>query len=100
MATLDGARALGLEKEIGSLEKGKRADVIIVELDKLHAAPRPADIVSALVYSSLPSDVRDVFIEGKAVMRQRELLTLQENRVLSDARQAALELHQRAGLAT
>lgn len=87
MATLDGARALGLDKLIGSLEANKRADVIIVDMQQLHTVPAP-DIVSALVYAACASDVRDVFIEGRAVMRQRELLTLNRSRVLTDAHTA------------
>src|SRR6059058_804198 len=58
MATIDGAGALGLEKEIGSLEVGKRADVIVVDLTQPHASPRREDVVSTLVYSAQASDVR------------------------------------------
>ena len=99
MATLDGARALGLEREIGSLEVGKRADIIIVDLQKLHATPRPADIISTLVYSSQAADVRDTFIAGQAVMRERELLTLNEADVMLQAQKAAVALAKRAGVA-
>src|SRR5436190_5669375 len=66
MATIDGAQALGLEKEIGSLETGKRADVIVVDLARLQSTPAP-DVMSALVYSALPSDVRTVIIDGRVV---------------------------------
>src|SRR2546430_17581574 len=52
LATIEGARALGLEKEIGSLETGKRADLIVVNLNQLHSSPQRADLVSALVYSA------------------------------------------------
>ena len=98
MATLDGARALGLEREIGSLEVGKRADIIIVDLQKLHATPRPADIISTLVYSSQAADVRDTFIAGQAVMRERELLTMNEADVIRSAGQEYHKLATRAGL--
>ena len=57
MATIDGARALGLESEIGSLEVGKRADVAVVSLDRLHMSPE-AEVVSSLVYAAEASDVR------------------------------------------
>ena len=79
MATIDGARALGLEKEIGSLEAGKRADVIVVALDRPHSSPQGNDVVSALVYSAQASDVRTTIIDGQVVMRAGELLTLDES---------------------
>jgi 5-methylthioadenosine/S-adenosylhomocysteine deaminase len=96
MATIDGAHALGLEKEIGSLEAGKRADLIIVNLDCLHSSPRPMDIISAIVYSAQTSDVRDVFIDGQQVMRERNLLTLNEQEVIDEANREATLLRTRA----
>jgi 5-methylthioadenosine/S-adenosylhomocysteine deaminase len=77
LATIGGARALHLEKEIGSLEVGKRADLVIVDLDSLHQLPR-YNIYSHLVYATKASDVRTVVIEGRLVMRDRRLLTLNE----------------------
>ncbi len=77
MATSGSARALGLQVEIGSLEVGKLADLIVVDLDALHALPR-YDIYSHLVYAANRSDVRTVFINGRPVMRDRALLTLDE----------------------
>src|SRR6185295_9564080 len=74
MATIDGAKALGLDSEIGSLEVEKRADVAVVRLDRLHATP-VSDVVSALVYSAQPDDVDTVIIDGELVMRERRLLT-------------------------
>lgn len=75
MATIRGARALGLEKKVGSLEAGKRADVIAVEIDEPHAIPM-FQVYSQLVYALKGSDVRDVMIEGRWVMRDRKMLTL------------------------
>jgi 5-methylthioadenosine/S-adenosylhomocysteine deaminase len=98
LATIDGARALGLEQEIGSLEVGKRADVILINLDCLHSSPRPADIVSAIVYSSQASDVRTVFINGQIVMHERELLTMNEREVITEANREASLLLERAGI--
>ena len=98
MATLDGARALGIEREVGSLEAGKRADVIIVDLQQLHATPRPLDVISTLVYSSQAADVRDTFIAGQSIMRQRELLTLNEAAVMREAADEYHKLAARAGL--
>ena len=69
MATIDGAAALGLQAEIGSLELGKRADVIVVELKQVHNSPRPGDLASTIVYSAGPSDVATVVIDGKLVKR-------------------------------
>ncbi len=97
MATIDGARALGLASEIGSLEAGKRADVIVVDLNQTHASPR-VDVVSALVYATQATDVRSTIIDGRVVMRDRELLTLDETKVLADANREASELAARAGI--
>lgn len=97
MATIDGARALGLEQEIGSIEAGKRADVTVVELNQLHSIPSP-DVVSALVYSAQASDVRTTIIDGRLVMRDRQLLTLNEANVIDEANREAGELARRARL--
>jgi 5-methylthioadenosine/S-adenosylhomocysteine deaminase len=98
LATIDGARALGLQDEIGSLEAGKRADLIIVNLDRLHATPRPADLVSAIVYSAQASDVETVIIDGRIVMRERQLKTLDERQVIDEANREAALLMERAGV--
>ena len=98
IATIDGARALGLEKEIGSLEIGKRADVIVVDLAQSHSSPQRDDVVSALVYSAGSSDVRTTIIDGRVVMRDGELLTLNEADVIAEANREAGALTKRAGL--
>ena len=85
MATIDGARAMGLDSEIGSLEVGKRADVAVVRLDRLHATP-VTDAVSALVYSGGSDDVHSVIIDGEFVMRERKLLTLDEREIIANAK--------------
>ena len=95
MATIDGARALGLEREVGSLEPGKRADVIVVALDRLHTTPRP-DLVSTLIYAAEAADVRTVLIDGRVVMRERELLRLEEREVVLEAETHAAQLSARA----
>jgi 5-methylthioadenosine/S-adenosylhomocysteine deaminase len=84
MATIRGARALGMEKEIGSLEPGKRADMIIVRLDRPNAQPL-YDAVSQMVYALKAGDVRDVMVEGKPVVRDAKILTLNEQQVLAKA---------------
>lgn len=98
IATIEGARALGLEGEIGTLETGKRADLIAVKLNTLHAGPYLNDPISALVYSAQTSDVQTVIINGELVMRDRKLLTLDEQAVLDDATQERSGLMRRAGI--
>src|SRR5262249_13123638 len=95
MATLDGARALGLDEEIGSIEIGKRADVAVVDLHQTHSSPT-SDVVSALVYSAQAPDVRTTIIDGRVVMRDRKLLTLDEQNVIDEANNEALALAKRA----
>src|SRR5262249_21182477 len=94
MATIDGARALGLADEIGSIEIGKRADLILLNLDRLHTTPRP-DPVSTIVYAAEGGDVETAIINGQIVMRERQLLTLNEQKVISQALLEARQLMQR-----
>ncbi len=84
MATIRGARALHLENLIGSIETGKRADIAIVDFDALHQTPF-YNVYSQLVYATKANDVRTVIIDGKVVMRDRRLLTLDENVIKKDA---------------
>ncbi len=84
MATIRGARALHLDKITGSLEVGKRADIAIVDFDSLNQTPY-FNIYSALVYSTKATDVRTVIINGRVVMLDRRLLTLNENVIKKDA---------------
>jgi len=86
MATLGGAKVLGLEKEIGSLEVGKKADIIILDLNRPHLQPI-YNIISHLVYSATGADVRDVTLDGKLIMQDRKLLTLDEATVLQKAQE-------------
>ncbi len=86
MATIEGARAAGLSEKIGSLEAGKRADLIVVQLDQPHAVPM-FNVYSQLVYALKGSDVSDVMVEGKWLMRNRKPLTLDEKAI----RRKALE---------
>ena len=84
MATLGGARALGMEDRIGSLEPGKRADLVVVGLDEPRLHPL-YDPVSHLVYAAKGADVRDVVVEGRVIMRDRRVITLDEKAVLAEA---------------
>src|SRR5580658_3702024 len=84
MATIRGARALGMDKEIGSLETGKRADMIEVRLDRPNAVPL-YDAISQMVYALKGEDVRDVMVNGKPVVRDAKILTLDERAILAKA---------------
>jgi 5-methylthioadenosine/S-adenosylhomocysteine deaminase len=94
MATMGGARALGLDGEIGSLEVGKRADVIVVAADGPHVSPVDSPY-SALVYACHSSDVRHVVVDGKVVVRDRRLLTLDARAAASEARVRARAIFDR-----
>ena len=86
MATIDGARAIHMEKEIGSLEAGKKADLTLISLDEPNAVPM-YDVYAQIAYSLKGSDVETVIIGGKVVMRDRRLLTVDEPKVLDKARE-------------
>jgi len=84
MATIGGARVLGMEKEIGSLENGKRADLIVVRLDRPNAQP-VYDPISQMVYALKADDVRDVMVNGRPVVSDGKILTLDEGQILRKA---------------
>lgn len=86
LATIGGAKAMGMEKELGSIEAGKKADLAIVNLDKLHSCPnQEVDVISQLVYSTHASDVETTIIDGKVVMENQRLTTLNEKDILREA---------------
>ena len=97
MATAEGARAIG-QPETGSIEVGKRADLITVDAGQPHLTPL-FDPVKALVYSARGGDVRDVVIDGRIVMRDREVLTVGEGALLVEAERVARRCAARAGVA-
>src|ERR1700722_602891 len=84
MATIRGARVLGMDKLIGSLEDGKRADLIMVRIDRPNAVPL-YDAISQMVYALKGEDVRDVMVNGKPVVRDGKILTLDEAAILAKA---------------
>jgi len=84
MATIGGATAIGLGDEIGSLEVGKRADLIQVAFDDVHHVPT-FDVISHLVYVTDEQDVASVIVDGAVLMREREFLTIDTDRVASEA---------------
>jgi cytosine/adenosine deaminase-related metal-dependent hydrolase len=98
MATIEGARALGLEHQIGSIERGKRADLIVVDLEGMHALPG-GDVASRLVYAATAADVRHVFVEGRAVVSEGALTTLDAEQVRAAAKRECRRVVKRAGLA-
>jgi 5-methylthioadenosine/S-adenosylhomocysteine deaminase len=91
MATIDGARALGMEKQIGSLEQGKLADVIVVSMSAARQTPM-YDAQSHIVYVTRGDDVRTTIVNGKILMRDRKMTTLDAPRVLADARAYAAKV--------
>jgi 5-methylthioadenosine/S-adenosylhomocysteine deaminase len=97
MATIDGARALHLEKEIGSLESGKKADLILIGLDAPSAVPM-YDVYSQLAYSLKASDVETVIIGGRIVMRDHKVLTVNEPEVIAKAREYKKKIAASLGL--
>ncbi|MBZ0118766.1 MAG: amidohydrolase family protein, partial [Sandaracinaceae bacterium] len=97
MMTIDGARVLGLSDRAGSIEVGKRADVIVVDLEGAHALPG-GDPVTRLVYSCTAADVREVFVDGRWIVRHREVTSLDEARVRADAKSEAKKILRRAKL--
>ncbi len=97
MATINGARALGLEHEIGSLEAGKKADFVVIDLNRLHTTPSPNPI-SSLVYAATGGEVDTVVVDGKIVVEHRELKTMKEEEIIAEAHKHAGPLYKRAGI--
>jgi 5-methylthioadenosine/S-adenosylhomocysteine deaminase len=91
MATIGGARALGMEQQIGSLEPGKRADLLIVSMSSARQTPM-YDPVSHLVYVTRGDDVQTTIVNGKVLMRDRKALTLDRTQVLAEARAFAAKV--------
>src|SRR5687768_5913101 len=94
MATAGGAAALGLSSDCGTLEVGKRADLILVDLDTAHVQPIN-DVFSQIVHCAKASDVRTVIVDGEILMRNRQLSRHDEGKLLSDAKQANRDLMNR-----
>lgn len=99
MATLGGARGVGMDNEIGSLEVGKRADIAVFALDRAFASP-VHDPVSTLIYSMSGSECRTVLVNGQVLMLDGRLTTIDEEAVLDRARRSAAALIERAGIKT
>ena len=87
-ATIGGARAIGLDTQVGSLEVGKQADVIIIDTARSHLSPlyHPE---SHIVYAAKSSDVRDVVVDGRVRVRNRKVLSLDVNEIMARVREIA-----------
>ncbi len=96
MATIDGARAVGLEAEIGSIEAGKKADLVVLDYDNAFMTPIHHP-VSAIVYSALGNEVTSVMIDGRFVMRDGVVTGVNEAAVRRQAQISADDLARRAG---
>jgi cytosine/adenosine deaminase-related metal-dependent hydrolase len=98
LATLGGARALGLEAEIGSIEVGKRADLVVLDLSGPHGQPADAEIPSRLVYAARGADVRHVLVDGRVVVRGGRLVTTDLAEIREKANAAARRLRRAASV--
>lgn len=102
MATVNGAKAIMWDRELGSLEAGKKADVILINLAKPQLVPilrRPKfNIVNLLVYSAVGDDVDTVIVNGKLIMLHGKILTLDEKQIMQDAQSAAEKLLESTGV--
>jgi cytosine/adenosine deaminase-related metal-dependent hydrolase len=95
MATIGGAELYGLEKQLGSIEPGKRADLIVIKADLLPTPLSPESVVGHLINTINGHDVRTTIVDGKIVMRDRKVTTLDENDALKRGHDAAVGLWQR-----
>jgi 5-methylthioadenosine/S-adenosylhomocysteine deaminase len=95
MATCEGARALGLHDEIGSIAVGRRADLIVIDRDRPHLATAP-DPISAIVFAARPSDVRTTIVDGEVLVEDFALVRMDEHAVAAEARREAAALASRA----
>jgi 5-methylthioadenosine/S-adenosylhomocysteine deaminase len=97
MATIGGARVIGRNKELGSLEAGKRADIIVVRMDQPRQTPM-YDPISHLVYATRGDDVDTTIVDGRVLMREGKVMTLDQATVLANARKAAGQVRAAVGL--
>lgn len=91
MATIEGAKVLGLDKQIGTIEVGKKADIIFIKTDKIHLCPEN-DVCANIVYSANGADVEKVMIDGKVVMQNRKMTNLDEKEVMRKVKKIAKRL--------
>jgi 5-methylthioadenosine/S-adenosylhomocysteine deaminase len=96
MATVGGAKALGLGDVCGTIEVGKRADLILLNMDAIHNQPMN-NIYSQIVHCAKASDVQTVIVNGEILMRDHKLMRLDERKILADAKTANHDLMERVG---
>jgi cytosine/adenosine deaminase-related metal-dependent hydrolase len=97
MATINGARAVGMADAIGSLEVGKKADLVVLRIDEPHMTPG-INPISNLVYAATGADVTTVMVDGRVVVQDGQLVTMDEAAIIAHARQRAKALYERAGV--
>ena len=97
MATIDGARVLGWDDRIGSVEVGKRADLTVVRLNRPHHEPG-GDVMTRLVHSACADDVEHVLVDGDVIVERGIVRTLDADQVLTSARREAKRVADRAGI--
>jgi cytosine/adenosine deaminase-related metal-dependent hydrolase len=97
MATVRGARAMGTESEVGTIEAGKKADLALIDLKKPHLTPY-RDIVSNIIYSAMGSDVDSVMVNGRFLLRGGKALTLDEEGIIAEVQRHQDELIARSGV--
>ena len=95
MATINGAKALKLDEEVGSLETGKKADLIMLDICQPHLVPYH-DPLALLVYSAQASDVTTVMVDGNILMEDRQLQTLELSSILEQAAHQSIDLIERS----
>lgn len=91
MATIEGAKVLGLEDEIGTLEAGKKADMIFIKTDKIHLCPEN-DVCANIAYSANGADVDTVIIDGNIIMQNRKMINMNEKEVMKEVKKIAKRL--------
>ncbi|OQY00465.1 MAG: N-ethylammeline chlorohydrolase [Desulfobacteraceae bacterium 4572_130] len=93
IATLGGAKAMGMEHELGSIEKGKKADIILMDLKKIHTSPGiKRDIISQIVYSATSHNVHTTIVDGKILMQNRKLTTINIKDTINQAEKICKKL--------
>ena len=97
MATVHGAKAIGMGDKLGTLEPGKLADIVLVNLDSIDMVPNN-NPVSDLVYAGCGADVDTVIVDGRIVMENKNVITLNEHEIIEQARERASSLLKRTGL--